>query len=101
VVNWYDGALGHYIGPHSDDTRDLVPGVPIVIVSLGESRVFRLRPRGGTPYRDFEAANGSIFLLPYATNLSWTHEVPRFRRHRGRRISVTLRALRNALARVD
>jgi alkylated DNA repair dioxygenase AlkB len=42
--------------------------------------------------RDFRASHGTVFVMPFATNQRWTHEVPRTKRHRGRRISVTLRA---------
>jgi hypothetical protein len=24
LLNWYDGALGHYIGPHHDSTKKMV-----------------------------------------------------------------------------
>ena len=92
LLNWYDGALGHYISAHRDSRRNLVADVPIVTVSFGEQRVFRLRPWRGKGYTDLVARNGDVFLMPYATNLAWTHELPRFMRYRGRRISVTLRA---------
>src|SRR5262245_16641753 len=38
LVNWYDGALGHYIGPHRDSRAGLVKGSPIATLSLGEER---------------------------------------------------------------
>src|ERR1041385_4446909 len=38
LLNWYDGRLGHYIGPHRDSVANLVPGTPIVTISLGEER---------------------------------------------------------------
>ena len=41
---------------------------------------------------DLEAAHGTVFVMPYETNLAWTHEVPCFARDEGRRVSVTLRA---------
>jgi hypothetical protein len=44
LLNWYDGQLGHYIGHHRDITTGLIPGSPIVTISLGEDRVFRLKP---------------------------------------------------------
>lgn len=91
LVNWYDGSLGHYIGRHRDSTREMIEGVPIVTVSLGEERVFRLRPYRGEGRRDFPARDGSVFVMPYDTNQVWTHEVPRARKTPGRRISVTLR----------
>ncbi|OWK40401.1 2OG-Fe(II) oxygenase [Fimbriiglobus ruber] len=93
LLNWYDGP-GHYIGPHHDSTKDMVPDSPIVTLSFGETRVFRLtRGRGGEKeLRDFEASNGVVFVLPFATNLAWKHAVPKSARYCGRRISVTLRA---------
>ena len=36
--------LDHYIGAHRDSTASMIEGVPIVTVSLGEERAFRLRP---------------------------------------------------------
>jgi alkylated DNA repair dioxygenase AlkB len=92
LVNWYDGDLGHYIGPHHDTTKQMVPDAPIVTVSLGEERVFRLTHPETKERRDFPARDGTVFILPYATNLAWKHQVPRSAKRRGRRISVTLRA---------
>jgi alkylated DNA repair dioxygenase AlkB len=91
LVNWYDGSLGHYIGRHRDSAREMLKGVPIVTVSFGEERVFRLRPYRGEGRRDFPARDGRVFVMPYETNLAWTHEVPHARKSSGRRISVTLR----------
>ena len=95
LLNWYDGQLGHYIGRHRDSTRNLVPGSGIVTVSFGEERTFRLRPwpaRADAPPADFRTASGSVFILPWATNQAFTHEVTPSKRLTGRRISVTLRA---------
>lgn len=92
LLNWYDGALGHYIGPHHDSTRNLAIGAPIVTVSLGEERVFRLTLPKTKQRRDFPAADGTVFVTPYDTNLAWKHEVPKSAGRRGRRVSVTLRA---------
>src|SRR5262249_15129339 len=69
LVNWYEGALGHYIGAHRDSTTQMVEGSPIVTVSFGEERSFRLRPWKGTGFRDFPAPHGSVFVMPYDTNL--------------------------------
>jgi alkylated DNA repair dioxygenase AlkB len=95
LVNWYDGNQGHYIGPHHDDTRDLVPGTPIVTISLGEERVFRFTlPGEGPPPRKKEVllGPGSVVVIPWDTNGVWKHSVPRKARYTGRRISVTVRA---------
>ncbi len=93
LLNWYDADLAHYIGKHRDSTTGMIEGAPIVTISLGEERVFRLRPwKAAGGFTDFVARNGTVFLMPYATNLAWTHEVPHRARDRGKRISVTLRA---------
>lgn len=92
LLNWYDGAEGHYIGAHRDSTKDMVPGTPIVTISLGAERTFRLRPYKASGYHDIRAENGSVIIIPFDTNLHFTHEVPHFKRNTGRRISVTLRA---------
>jgi alkylated DNA repair dioxygenase AlkB len=91
-VNWYDARLGHSIGAHRDHREGLVAGAPLTTVTFGEERPFRVRPWKGRGYTDFAAPPGSVFVMPYATNLVATHEVPLLSRHRGRRISVTMRA---------
>ena len=94
LLNWYDGQLGHYIGPHHDSTTNMVAGAPIVTVSLGEERVFRLSHPGRKLTKDFVARDGTVFVMPYDTNRAWKHAVPKLARYRGRRTSVTLRAFR-------
>ncbi len=95
LLNWYDGRFGHYIGPHNDNEKQLAEGAPIVTVSFGETRVFRLSrkgPGGRTLTRDFAAVPGTVFILPRETNGEWKHAVPRKASYLGRRISVTVRA---------
>jgi len=92
-VNWHDGAQSHYHGKHRDSVSGLVEGSSIVTVSLGEERVFRLRAYpDGKPKFDFVLQSGDFIVIPWKTNQRWTHEVPKFVRYRGRRVSVTLRA---------
>jgi alkylated DNA repair dioxygenase AlkB len=92
LLNWYDGSMGHYIGAHRDSTKEMVARTPIVTISLGETRTFRLRPWRAKGYLDFEARHGTVFVMPYETNLAWTHEVPKQTKCQGRRISITMRA---------
>ncbi len=99
LLNWYEGPA-HYIGAHHDSTRGMAAGAPIVTVSFGETRVFRLSRGSGAVrrVRDFPAPAGTVFILPQDTNEVWKHAVPKSGRHRGRRISVTLRAFEAALS---
>ncbi len=94
LLNWYDGEKGHYIGAHRDDTRELQHGSPIVTISIGQERVFRMRPHFQKGYQDIIIKNGGIVIIPWHTNLKWTHEVPKFKRYKGKRISVTIRAFK-------
>jgi alkylated DNA repair dioxygenase AlkB len=94
LLNWYDGP-DEYIGPHHDSTRGMADGAPILTLSFGETRTFRLTkkaPGGGGLTRNFRAADGAAFILPRDTNEAWKHAVPKSARYQGRRISVTVRA---------
>ena len=95
LVNWYDGQFDHYIGKHRDSVVNMIEGAPIATISLGEERKFRMRPWKQSGFLDFPAASGSVFVIPYDTNLAWTHEVPPSKKLNGRRISVTLRAFKS------
>ncbi|WP_367392957.1 alpha-ketoglutarate-dependent dioxygenase AlkB [Lewinella sp. LCG006] len=94
LLNWYDGQQNHYIGAHRDDTRDLMTGSPIVTISFGQERIFRMRPHGMKGFKDFTVRNGEAIIIPWETNLSWTHEVPAFKKYNGKRISITMRAFK-------
>jgi len=95
LVNWYEGP-GHYIGPHHDTTKWMLPGTPIVTISFGEERVFRLSRGTGHEREtmDFLASDGTVFIIPRDTNDVWKHSVPKSARYTGRRISVTIRGFR-------
>lgn len=92
LLNWYDGAAGHYIGKHRDSDIQRIEGSPIVTLSFGETRTFRMRPWHGAGFIDLPACDGSVIVIPWATNRAFTHEVPASAAARGRRISVTIRA---------
>src|SRR5262245_25362873 len=96
LVNWYEGPE-HYIGPHHDTTSRMLPGAPIVTISFGEERVFRLSRGTGDARetRDFRARDGAVFVIPRDTNDVWKHSVPKSTRYTGRRISVTIRGFRS------
>ena len=66
----------------------------IAIVSLGEPRPFRLRPKPveGRPARSigYAAGNGDLLVMGGSCQRTWQHSVPKVR-HAGPRISVTFR----------
>ena len=79
------------IGAHRDSTVGMIEGAPIVTLSLGEERIFRMRPWKGQGYEDFVVGDGDLLVIPFDTNQAFTHEVPKFKRYGGKRISVTAR----------
>jgi len=86
LLNWYEGQKGHYIGAHRDDTRDLFKDSPVVTISLGEERVFRMRKyKEKKLKKDITVRNGEVIVVPWNTNLNWTHEVPSFKKYGGKR----------------
>lgn len=98
ILNWYEGPC-HYMAPHRDSITNMIKGAPIVTISFGETRVFRLTKGTGDArvVRNFPAPNGTIFVMPFSTNLAWKHGVPKSTRYIGRRISVTIRAFEKGL----
>lgn len=94
LVSWFEGRAGHYLGPHHDQEQGLVPGSPIVMISLGEPRVLRLtRTLNFREHvHEFSTPSGSVLILPAETNRAWKHAMPRLAGYQGRRINITLRA---------
>jgi len=94
LLNWYESP-DQYIGAHHDSTKGMFDGSPIVTISFGETRIFRLtrwEQRKKVDTFDLSATPGRVVVIPYETNKAWKHEVVKRRSYVGRRISVTLRA---------
>lgn len=69
--------------------RDRVDAL-VAIVSVGEPRPFRLRPRGGGPSIGFSLGAGDLLVMGGSCQRTWQHAVPKVRRA-GPRISITFR----------
>lgn len=92
LVNWYaDGT--RYIGAHSDNTAPLVRDSPIVTISLGATRCFRIRTRAGERVMDLHPADRDVVVMGGAFQSEFKHEVTKVA-HAGPRISLTLRQFR-------
>jgi alkylated DNA repair dioxygenase AlkB len=80
------------VAPHNDHLYEIVEGHPIGLLSLGATR--RMNIRAKEPPRrllhvDLEA--GSLLMMSYATQLHYTHGVPKTRDAVGERISLAFR----------
>jgi alkylated DNA repair dioxygenase AlkB len=80
------------VAPHNDHLHELVEGFPIALVSLGATRRMTIRAKMAprrTTHIDLEA--GSLFVMDYATQLHYTHGVPKTQEPVGERISLAFR----------
>lgn len=99
LVNWYEDG-SHYIGPHSDDTRDLVPGSPILSFSFGATRVFRITRRADFNHPkslkslDIDTVPSSLIIMSGKMQEEYKHAITKTSRVVGKRINVTIRAFR-------
>jgi alkylated DNA repair dioxygenase AlkB len=81
------------MGLHADDERELGPRPVIASLSLGATRVFRLRHRHrrDLPSLRLPLESGSLLVMAGDTQDNWKHEVPRERQPCGPRINLTFR----------
>lgn len=80
------------VAPHNDHLHVLVEGFPIALVSLGATRRMTIRakePPREVFHLDLEA--GSLLVMSYATQLHYTHGVPKTKEPVGERISLAFR----------
>jgi hypothetical protein len=76
---------------HGDTVRKVLREPMVAIVSLGEPRRFRLRPRGGGPTRAvFALGGGDLLVMGGMAQHEWEHSVPKVAAA-GPRMSVTFR----------
>lgn len=76
---------------HGDRHRHTVVDPIVAILSVGEPRPLRLRPRGGGQSRVWDLGAGDLFVMGGACQHEWEHCVPKLRRHAGPRMSITFR----------
>ena len=83
------------VAPHNDHLYEIRAGFPIALVSLGATRRMTIRekePRRRARHVDLEA--GSLFVMDYASQLHYTHGVPKTSERVGERISLAFRVKR-------
>ena len=90
-LNYYrDG--NDSVAPHSDRLHELVPGHPIALLSLGDTRRMLIRSKQpGEAAVPIDLEGGSLLVMSYASQLRTTHGVAKTRAAVGPRISLALR----------
>ena len=80
------------VAPHNDHLDAIVQGSSIALVSLGATR--RMTIRAKEPPRrvlHVDLESGSLLLMTYATQLHYTHGIPKTKEPVGTRISLAFR----------
>lgn len=80
-VAWHGDTIGR---SRTEDTM-------VAIVSLGATRVFALRPRGGGPAVRLPQTHGDLLVMGGSCQRSWEHSIPKTAAVTGPRISIQFR----------
>lgn len=80
---------------HSDHEREFGPDPVIASLSLGATRVFRLRHKTRKEQKriDLELTDGSLLLMAGGTQRHWQHAIDKGRQPCGPRINLTFRTI--------
>lgn len=94
LINYYRN--GHdYIGSHPDNVKQLVPLSPILSLSLGATRKFRIRDMNKKIIKDIDLNHGDILVMCGNMQKEFKHEIVKVQGEKGkkirRRINITFR----------
>ena len=83
------------VAPHNDHLDEILKGFPIALVSLGAARRMTIRAKAA-PRRviQIDLEPGSLLVMDYATQIHYTHGVPKTTDPVGERISLAFRVKR-------
>lgn len=80
------------VAPHHDRLEDLMPGYPIVLLSLGATRTMRISRQQPPRHRiDIDLQAGSLLTMSYASQLQYLHGIPKQSAALLPRISIAFR----------
>ena len=95
VINWYENGE-HYIGAHRDNEKIIVEDSPIISISLGATRTFRIRDyKTKEIVNDIELKDGNYYIMGGEFQKHFTHEIVKINGKKaadiGKRINLTFR----------
>jgi alkylated DNA repair dioxygenase AlkB len=80
------------VAPHNDHLSEVCEGFPIALLSLGATRRLTIRAKAAPrAARHIDLTAGSLLVMNYATQLYYTHAVPKTNARVGARISLAFR----------
>lgn len=98
LCNWYRNG-NDSMGWHSDNEPELGPAPVIASLTLGQTRRFQFRPRGGSRVgTSIDLPHNSLLLMESGVQEHWQHHLPKSRRALGDRINLTFRQVRGPRA---
>ena len=91
-LNYYRD--GHdSVAPHNDTLRELLPGAPIALLSLGATRRMTIRSKSMPRHiLDLDLDAGSLLVMSHASQFTYDHGIPKTASKVGPRISLAFRA---------
>ncbi|RIB28519.1 hypothetical protein C2G38_1903738, partial [Gigaspora rosea] len=93
LLNWYQNG-NEYIGEHSDSEKGLVPQGIIASVSFGAPRTFIFKNKSDKKLtHKLILENGSMLIMKGTTQQFWKHTIPKEKKIKDGRISLTFRQL--------
>jgi alkylated DNA repair dioxygenase AlkB len=80
-------------GWHADNERELSKNPVIGSISLGATRVFKLKHLKTNDRLDFEMNSGSLLVMGGEMQHYWKHQIPKTKKEVGPRVNLTFRNL--------
>ncbi|CAG8510014.1 46138_t:CDS:1 [Gigaspora margarita] len=94
LLNWYQNG-NDSIGAHADDEGSLVPQGVIACVSFGAPRTFMFQNKCDKKLvHKIILENGSLIVMKGTTQQFWKHSIPKEKKIKDGRISLTFRQLK-------
>ena len=94
LVNWYNPE--DYISMHADDEKEIDQSESIITYTICESdekRKFVMQNKDTKEKHEFFLGNGDIFIMTGDCQKTHKHGLPRSKKYKSRRISITVRAI--------
>ncbi len=94
LLNYYKSGKDS-VSWHQDNEPELGVNPLIASVSLGDERMFQLRPKpaNGVTKTDIPLKDGSLLLMKGTTQHHWEHQIPKTAKAVGPRINLTFRII--------
>lgn len=92
LINRYENG-DQYIGPHSDDEKDLAKFPNIAGISFGAGRDMLFEHKYKNIKKSLHLTNGSAYCMHYPTNTYYKHSIPKKKGVNMPRISLTFRQM--------